>query len=696
MLNRTAIGLVWLLMLSPLRGSATEVEILSVEKIWDQEPHSAFTDLVRWNNRWYCTFREADAHVGGRDGVCRVLSSPDGVKWESVATISEKGVDLRDPKLSITPDGRLMLTMGGSIYEGRVLKGRQSRVAFSNNGVKWTEPKKVGEPDGWLWRVTWHNGTAYGLMYTPTARPSADAPKSSEGGQAEPAPAEWKLTLVSSSDGENYKPITQLDVPGQPNEATIRFLPDDRMIALIRREGGDKVGWVGLSSPPYKEWSYKPLPRRIGGPNFLQLPDGRFFAVTRKYEPTPKTVLSQLDPDKGTLDDLAVLPSGGDTSYAGLAWHDRALWISYYSSHEDPKRSRIYLARVSLPTPPPESLIRFFSPPPEFVGDLGSYRSPLLFQDGSMVKNAEDWARRRQEILKIWHDLMGPWPELIEKPKVEVLGVEKRGKLTQSHVRIEVAPGKTNEDAYLLVPEGQGPFPAVIVVYYDGETGIGRGKKAELRDHALQMAQRGFVALSLGSEPRTYYPNKETCKLQPLSYHAYEAANCYNMLANRPDVDPKRIGILGHSYGGKWAMFASCLYDKFATAVWSDPGIVFDEKRPSVNYWEPWYLGFEPGVERQRGLITPDNPRTGPYKRMIEEGRDLHELHALMAPRPFLVSGGSEDFPARWKALNHALAVNKLLGKEYRVAMTNRPTHTATEESNQQMYTFLEWALKTR
>ena len=52
---------------------------------------------------------------------------------------------------------------------------------------------------------------------------------------------------------------------------------------------------------------------------------------------------------------------------------------------------------------------------------------------------------------------------------------------------------------------------------------------------------------------------------------------------------------------------------------------------------------------------------------MMADGRDLHELHALMAPRPFLVSGGSEDQPERWKALNHAVAVNKLLGVENRV-----------------------------
>jgi hypothetical protein len=154
------------------------------------------------------------------------------------------------------------------------------------------------------------------------------------------------------------------------------------------------------------------------------------------------------------------------------------------------------------------------------------------------------------------------------------------------------------------------------------------------------------------------------------------------------------VGIVGHSFGGKWAMFASCLYNKFACAAYSDPGIVFDEKRPNVNYWEPWYLGWEPGRTRKPGVPTEDNPRTGPYKMLVETGHDLHELHALMAPRPFLVSGGAEDRPERWKALNHAIAVNRLLGQENRVAMTNRKGHSPTEESNEQLYLFFEHFLK--
>jgi len=65
-------------------------------------------------------------------------------------------------------------------------------------------------------------------------------------------------------------------------------------------------------------------------------------------------------------------------------------------------------------------------------------------------------------------------------------------------------------------------------------------------------------------------------------------------------------------------------------------------------------------------------------------------VHALIAPRPFLVSGGAEDQPSRWVALNHAIAVNRLLGQSNRVAMTNRAGHTPTEESNAQLYAFFE------
>ena len=64
-----------------------------------------------------------------------------------------------------------------------------------------------------------------------------------------------------------------------------------------------------------------------------------------------------------------------------------------------------------------------------------------------------------------------------------------------------------------------------------------------------------------------------------------------------------------------------------------------------------------------------------------------------MAPRLFLLSGGTADMPERWPALNHAIAVNKLLGYDDRVAMTTRDGHTPTQQANEQVYRFFEWCL---
>ena len=341
----------------------------------------------------------------------------------------------------------------------------------------------------------------------------------------------------------------------------------------------------------------------------------------------------------------------------------------------------------------------YFSPPKEWTGKFGVYRSPLQFADGSMVRSADDWQRRRAEILKQWHDLMGHWPPLITEPRAEILQSQRRENFEQLRIRFRWTPNELTT-GYLLIPDGSGPRPGVVTVYYEPESAIGLGRP--YRDFAYQLARRGFVALSLGTTEATaaktyaiYYPSIDNARVQPLSMLAYAAANAWYVLAQRPEVDAARIGIVGHSFGGKWSMFASCLFDKYACAAWSDPGIVFDEARPSVNYWEPWYLGYHPRPWRKRSVITKENPARGLYPRLVAAGHDLHELHALMAPRPFLVSGGSEDPPRRWVPLNHAIAVNELLGHTDRVAMTNRPKHSPNEESNAQIYAFFEHFLKS-
>lgn len=300
-------------------------QILEVDRIWDQAPHSAFTDLIRYRGHWFCTFREGRGHEGG-NGRIRLLHSSDGRSWSSAALLEPDGYDLRDPKLSITPDDRLMLLLGGSVYVDGKNVARQSHVSFSTDGRSWSTPQPVDVQGGWLWRVTWHEGMGYGVTYDLLV----------------PEGREWTVKLWSTRDGIAYEQLTTWDISGQPNETTLRFLDDGTMVALVRREAGDRKAWIGTSRAPYTDWAWKPAAHQIGGPNFIVLPDGSMWAAGRDYRKAATTMLARMRRDG--YEPVLTLPSGGDCSYPGLYWHEGVLWVSYYASHEG--KSSIYLARI--------------------------------------------------------------------------------------------------------------------------------------------------------------------------------------------------------------------------------------------------------------------------------------------------------------------------------------------------------------
>src|SRR5690554_1193494 len=176
------------------------------------DEYSAFTDLIRYNGYFYCSFRIGSSHVGGEDGKVRIIRSKDGKKWRTVAVLEKEGVDLRDPKLSIDPQGRLMVIIGGSIYEGNTLLGRNPHVSFLNKkGKKFSNPILIDIPDNmddmqsWIWRIIWKDGIGYGMDYQTQKNEI------------------WDLYLTQTKDGRQFVKVSQLSVDGLPNEATIRF-----------------------------------------------------------------------------------------------------------------------------------------------------------------------------------------------------------------------------------------------------------------------------------------------------------------------------------------------------------------------------------------------------------------------------------------------------------------------------------------
>ena len=317
------------------QNSPEQEAIISVERIWDRAGHNAFTGLVEFNNKLYCSFREGEKHVHGINGSVRVIASDDGQNWYSVAHLFRKDVDLRDPKLSVTPDQRLMINIGGSVYVNEQLESMEPLVSFSDhegknfsNAQKIIIDERIRSDRDWLWRASWHEGIAYATVYQSRGNESV-------------------LQLVRSRDGRNYEYITTFELAGKPNETTLRFTSDGQMVAIVRRESQSTKGFIGTSSPPYTNWTWQELEARLGGPDLLILPDGGMIAGTRAYPQDQKNrmILAKVTLN-GNFRKLVTLPSGGDCSYPALIIKDNILYVSYYSSHEE--KTSIYLARLWL------------------------------------------------------------------------------------------------------------------------------------------------------------------------------------------------------------------------------------------------------------------------------------------------------------------------------------------------------------
>jgi hypothetical protein len=316
--------------------------ILRTDRVWNSAPYNSFTDMVWYNDHFVLAFREGTAHgvpsVGQPGGSLRVLQSTDGLSWTSAALIQgNSNEDLRDAKLSVAPDGRLMLT-GAAAFE-TATGDRQSKAWFSNDVTDWTAAANIGDYNYWLWGTAWHNGQVYSVGYGPTNTSVADRDQRT-------------TRLYRSNDGTNFSTLVPSLTASSGltggGETALLFRNNGSAVALSRRDTGNFESLIGTSSGDFAQWTWHTVQERTGGPELIELPDGRIVAASRRFVGTETTTaLFWLDPAAGTLTHFLTLPSGGDTSYAGMVWHNDVLWVSYYSSHEG--KASIYVSQVQIP-----------------------------------------------------------------------------------------------------------------------------------------------------------------------------------------------------------------------------------------------------------------------------------------------------------------------------------------------------------
>ncbi len=259
------------------------------------------------------------------------------------------------------------------------------------------------------------------------------------------------------------------------------------------------------------------------------------------------------------------------------------------------------------------------------------------------VKSVEDWQVRARHTIGNLQRVMGTLPAKCDEPlDVQVVHSESLRHYTRQQLTYLAEPGD-RAVGYLLVPHtasgSTSKRPAMICL--PGSSALGKDAPAGLGPnadmaYAHELAVRGYMCLVLD------YPLLHTREYQTDPYSlGYVSATLkgvvnhrrgVDLLAARPEVDPERIGVVGHSLGGHNALFlAAC--DERVRAVVSSCGFgVFGKhNHGNVAAWSSRY--YMPRIKTVYG----DDPRQIPF--------DFTELLAALAPRPVFVNAPLHDEP---------------------------------------------------
>ncbi len=324
-----------------------ELNIVSVQRVFHNGEHNAFTDLVRFKGDFYLTFRSCpDGHMLFPSSSIIVLASRDAKEWVKVHQFSVPNRDVRDPHFLVYRNKLFVYT--GAWYcesvrpssEQRNLNQHLGYGVWSEDGRRWSGPHMLeGTYGHYIWRAAVWKNKAY--LCGRRKHQFIEMPRNDESRRL------TESAMLVSEDGLAFKTVG-LFQQQQGDETAFCFEKNGQVLAIARRGRG--AAEICRSQPPFLHWQRKDLDRYIGGPLLVKWRD-RYLVGGRKLaeDGVGTTVFYWLEDD--TLRQCLSLPSAGDNSYPGfVALSDRRALISYYSSHEQDSAGHpitaIYLATV--------------------------------------------------------------------------------------------------------------------------------------------------------------------------------------------------------------------------------------------------------------------------------------------------------------------------------------------------------------
>ncbi|MCH8924075.1 MAG: alpha/beta fold hydrolase, partial [Planctomycetes bacterium] len=309
------------------------------------------------------------------------------------------------------------------------------------------------------------------------------------------------------------------------------------------------------------------------------------------------------------------------------------------------------------------------------------------------VKTPEDWARRRAHILDGMQQAMGKLPDRSNLPPLDVKVEETFDGTTFTRQKISfVAEGNDRVPAYLFIPKGLDGkrVPGILALHQT--TPLGKKEPAGLgpsenKHYGLELAKRGYVVVvpdypSFGDYEYDFDADSYTSGSMKGIFNHTRAVD---LLVSRPDVDPERIGAIGHSLGGHNSMFVG-VFDERIKVIVSSCG------------WTPfhhYYGGKLDGWTSDRYMpsirtVYKLDPDRVPF--------DMYEIVAAFAPRAFFsvspLHDGNFDVAGVRKVIAAARPIYELLGvpQNLQVRYPDSP-HDFPPKQRHESYEFIDQIL---
>ncbi|MEC0256731.1 alpha/beta hydrolase family protein [Paenibacillus lautus] len=279
------------------------------------------------------------------------------------------------------------------------------------------------------------------------------------------------------------------------------------------------------------------------------------------------------------------------------------------------------------------------------------------------IHTLEAWREKESRLRARWLQLLGEPPEPVDyRPRAvadsggfRVLSVHEE----EDHIRQAImyeSPDGDSISAYLLLPSGkpaEGGYPAVLALHPTTENGkddVSLASGRANRRYGLELVQRGFAVLAPDSITfgARIYPGEAPFQTAPF-YQRHPAWTAVgkmlsdhmvgvDVLTSLPQVNPRRIGVIGHSLGGYNGWFLAGM-DKRIKAVVSSCGFTMFRGDPEPNRW-----GLREWFSHIPSITDSLNNGSLPF--------EWHEIAALAAPVPMLMWCGTRDriFP-NWREI---------------------------------------------